>query len=257
MPKYLKQVGELMNEALVGLQLYTVRDQTAQNFAETVRSVAQIGYASVEFAGYGNLTPREMAVLLKDTGLKAAGSHVALSRLQENLDYEINYALEIGCSNVIIPWLEPKWRSAEGFRELAPFLNEVGRRCKEQGITFAYHNHDFEFAQVNGEYILDILLNTIEPDLLKLELDTYWVAYAGVDPIDYLHKHVGRIKLVHLKDMTPEHTFTEVGDGTLNIKGIVEAAQATGVQWYIVENDAPTIPSLESAQRSWENLRTI
>src|SRR5579862_1711650 len=160
-----------MNKAVVGLQLYTVRDRTVQDFAGTIRDVAQIGYAGVEFAGYGGLSAHDMASLLKELGLRVAGSHVPLVRLQEHLAEEISYALAVGCPTIIMPWLEPKWRSAAGFRELAPFFNEVGRRCQDNGLAFAYHNHDFEFAQDNGQYLLDILLDSIDANLLKLELD--------------------------------------------------------------------------------------
>ena len=115
----------------------------------------------------------------------------------------------------------------------------------------------FEFAPSDGVYLLAILLNETDPALVALELDVYWGAYAGVDPITYLHMRAGRVPLVHLKDMTPQRTFTEVGDGTLDIQGIIEAAQQVGTQWYVVENDAPVIPSLESARRSRENLQTL
>ena len=164
---------------------------------------------------------------------------------------------ELGCPFLVLPWLAPELRTAEAMRRLAPRFNEIGRRCRERGVTFGYHNHAFEFAQSNGTYLLDILLNETDPALVALELDVYWAAYAGVDPIRYLHTRADRVPLVHLKDMTPQRTFTEIGDGTLDIQGIIEAAQQVGTQWYVVENDAPVIPSLESARRSRENLHTL
>jgi sugar phosphate isomerase/epimerase len=249
--------GDAMSKPVVGLQLYTVRDQTAQDFKHTIHRVARIGYKAVEFAGYGNLTSKEMTALLKEAGLQAAGTHVGLAALEQDLDRELNYCVDIGCSLLIIPHLGPEWRNADRFRALAVRMNEMGRRGQERGITLVYHNHDFEFAQSDGQYLLDILLEATDPALVKLELDTYWAAYAGVDPIAYMHRHAGRIALVHLKDMTPERTFTEVGDGTLDIAGYCKAAQESGAQFYIVENDKPAIPSLDSARRSLENLSRI
>ncbi|SRR6266567_9356084 len=246
-----------MSSPSIALQLYTVRDETARDFRATVREVARIGYAGVEFAGYGGLTATETVSLLNETGLKAAGSHVSLSTLENQLADEINYCRAIGCSYLVVPSFPSEWYNAQQFHALAPSLNEIGRRCHEQGITFAFHNHYNEFLPAEGHYLLDILLTETDPAFVQLELDTYWAAYAGVDPIAYLKQYTGRIPLIHLKDMTPERTFTEVGDGQLDIKGFRQAAQEVGTQWYIVENDAPVLPSLESARRSFENLQRL
>lgn len=241
----------------VALQLYTVRDETARDFVGTVRRVAEIGYRAVEFAGYGGLSAREMATLLRETGLKAASTHVGLAALEKNLEGEIDYCLEIGCQYLIMPWLPPELRTPEYFRTLAPRLNEWGVRCHERGLHFGYHNHDFEFVPHDGKYLLDSLLEVTNDVLFKLELDVYWAAYAGVDPASYIQQHSGRIPLIHVKDMTPDRTFTEVGDGTLNLEHVIQIARANGTQWFVVENDRPTIPSLESARRSLENLKKM
>jgi sugar phosphate isomerase/epimerase len=246
-----------MSKLAIGLQLYTVRDQTAQDFRATIRAVAQMGYTGVEFAGYGDLSPTEVAALLQETGLQAAGTHVRFATLEQDLDGEIAYCLAIGCPYLVAPSLPREQYSAEGFRALAPRMNEIGSLCHERGITFVFHNHYDEFKRSNGSYLLDLLLDATDPALVKLELDTYWAAYAGVDPIAYLNRRAGRVPLIHLKDMTPERSFTEVGAGTLDIPGYQQAAQNAGTRWYIVENDAPVLPSLESARRSVEYLRTL
>ncbi len=246
-----------MDITSVALQLYTVRDETAKNFTETVRRVAELGYKGVEFAGYGGLSASAMKALLSNTGLRAVSTHVGLQALEQNLRQEIAYCQEIGCAFLVLPWLAPEQRTIERFRQLAPQLNEFGRQCQEAGITFCYHNHDFEFVQHNGETFMDILLAQTDATLVKLECDMYWAAYAGVDPATFLRQHSGRIPLVHLKDMTAERTFTEVGDGILNIASLVEVARANGTQEFIVENDAPTMPSLESARRSLENIQSF
>ncbi|MEO6893064.1 MAG: sugar phosphate isomerase/epimerase [Ktedonobacteraceae bacterium] len=246
-----------MNTTSVALELYTVRDETARDFAGTLRRVAEMGYPAVEFAGYGGLTSKEMAALLAETGLRAVATHVGLAVLEQDLEAAISYCLEIGCSLLVIPWLAPELRNAASIRSLAPRFNEMGRRCREHGVTFGYHNHDFEFQQSDGEYLLDILLKETDPALVTLELDVYWAAYAGVDPIAYLRRYAGRVPLVHLKDMSADRTYTEVGDGLLDIAGICKAGQESGVQWYAVEHDQPRMPSLESARRSLENLRRM
>lgn len=240
---------------IVALQLYTVRDETALDFKQTVRRVAEIGYAGVEFAGYGDLTSKDMATLLGETGLKAVGTHVGLAALDSDLERQIDYSLEIGCSLLVLPWIDKQLLlNEESFKQLTAKLNTFGQHCKEHNLTFGYHNHNFEFEKVGNETLLERLTTATDPELVKLELDTYWAAYAGFDPISLIQQYTGRIASLHLKDMTPERTFTEVGAGTLDIAGYTEAGQAAGVTIYIVENDKPAIPSLESARRSYENM---
>lgn len=244
----------------IALQLYTVRDETAKDFANTLRRVAALGYTAVEFAGYGDLSGQQMRALLTETGLQALSSHVPLDHLKHHCEREIEYAQTIGCSFIVVPWLAPAQRTAETWPALTETLNSIGQAARAQGITLCYHNHDFEFAPFgadNSTFVLDYLLDHTDPASVSLELDTYWAAYAGVDPINYLHQHHGRVPLVHIKDMTPERTFTEAGAGTLPISAIVAAARAGGAQGYIVENDQPSIPSLESAERSLLFLRSL
>jgi len=246
-----------MDTTSIALELYTVRDETARDFAGTLRRVAEIGYTAVEFAGYGGLSAGEMTSLLVETGLTAAATHVGLDALEGAPNDAIAYCGAIGCHYLVLPGLPADRRGPDDLRALAPRLDDIGRRCQAQDITFAYHNHDWEFARHDGAPLLDILLDATDSALVTLELDTYWAAYAGVDPVYYLHHRGGRVPLAHLKDMTPERTFTEVGDGTLDTPAIIAAARAAGAQWYIVENDKPAIPSLESARRSLDNLRAM
>ncbi|GHO90402.1 sugar phosphate isomerase [Reticulibacter mediterranei] len=244
----------------IALQLYTVRDETARDFVGTLRHVSELGYTAVEFAGYGGLSIPQMQELLAETGLQALSTHVSLESLEQRFEQEAAYALSIGCPSLIVPWLPPSQRTMEAFTALAGTLNRLGSKAKARGLTLGYHNHDFEFAPMSDEnptLVLDYLIEQTDPASVSFELDTYWAAFAGVDPVEYLQRHAGRVTLVHLKDMTPERTFTEVGAGILPIAEIVAAARTSGVQSFLVENDQPRIPSLESAQRSLQFLRML
>jgi sugar phosphate isomerase/epimerase len=244
-----------LNNLQVALQLYTVRDETKRDFAGTLRRVAQIGYAGVEFAGYGDLTSQEMQALLAETGLRGVSTHLGLDALQDSqLEASIRYCLDIGCSFIVLPSLATEWRTRESIQALAPRLNAIGQRCQEHGIIFAYHNHDFEFTRVEGVYLLDYLLQATDPALVKVELDVYWAAHAGVDPVLYLQAHADRVVLLHLKDMAADRSMTEVGKGMLDMPGICAFARVRGL-WGIVEHDHPQIPSLESAKISLEYFR--
>ena len=244
-----------MNNLQIALQLYTVRDETQRDFTGTLRRVAQMGYRGVEFAGYGNLTSQEMSALLAETGLRAASTHLALQALQgPQLEASMRYCRDIGCPFIVLPSLPHEQRTREGIQGLAPQLNAIGQCCQEQGIGFAYHNHDFEFARVDGSYLLDYLLQATDPSLVKIELDIYWAAYAGVDPVAYLHTLGDRVALIHLKDMAADRSMTEVGKGILDMQEICAFAQTRSL-WGFVEHDHPHIPSLESARTSLEYFK--
>ena len=232
--------------------MYTVRDETSHDFVGTLRRVARIGYAGVEFAGYGNLNSTEMSALLAETRLKAVSTHLGLDALESpQLDASINYCKDIGCSFIVLPSLPKEYRTQEGIRALAPRLDAIGRQCLEHGITFGYHNHDFEFTRVGAIYLLDYLLQTTDPSLVKIELDVYCAAYAGVDPVSYLEELADSVVLVHLKDMAADRSMPELGKGILKMQQKSAFAQARGL-WGFVEHDHPQIPSLESARISFE-----
>lgn len=244
-----------MNNLQVALELYTVRDETRHDFTGTLQRVANIGYAGVEFAGYGNLNSTEMSALLAQTKLKAVSTHLRLDELEgPQLDASIRYCKDIGCSFIVLPSLPKEYRTQEGIKALAPRLDAIGQQCQKQAITFGYHNHDFEFTKVGAIYLLDYLLQNTDPSLVKIELDVYWVAHAGVDPVSYLQELADRVILLHLKDMAADRSMTEVGKGILDMQQICAFAQAHGL-WGIVEHDHPQIPSLESARISFEYFK--
>lgn len=244
-----------MQYTQVALQLYTVRDETKRDFEGTLRRVAQMGYTGVEFAGYGNLSAQAMAALLTETGLAVAGTHVGLDSLTgEKLGDSIRYCRAIQCPVIVLPSLAQEWRTLDGIRALGPRLNSIGQRCRDEGIDFGYHNHDFEFVPIEGRTFLEHLLEITDPDLVKIELDVYWAAYAGHDPLALLNRLDKRVALIHFKDMAPDRSMTEVGKGILGMPGLIAFARQHGL-WAVVENDYPVLPSLESAKVSLEYFR--
>jgi len=244
-----------MHYTQVALELYTVRDETKRDFEGTLRQVAQMGYAGVEFAGYGDLAAQAMAELLAETGLKVAGTHVGLDGLTgEKLDASISYCRSIGCPVMVLPSLPRASRTLDGIRALGPQLNSIGLRCRDEGIGFGYHNHDFEFTRIEGHTLLEHLMEITDPALVKIELDVYWAAYAGHDPLALLNRLGERVALIHFKDMFPDRSMTEVGKGILDMKNMTAFVQQHGI-WAVVEHDHPTLPSLESARVSLEYFR--
>ena len=146
----------------VALQLYTVRDETEKDFIGTLEKVAEMGYKGVEFAGFGDIPASRMKATLDRLGLKAVGSHTGPDLLKEKLDEVIKYNLEIGNKYIICPWAP--FETKDDYVNAACLFNKIGARCKDSGLQFAYHNHDFEFKVFDGEYGLEILYNGTKPE---------------------------------------------------------------------------------------------
>ena len=240
----------------IALQLYTVRDESAKDFVGTLRRVAEIGYAGVEFAGYGGLSAQELRAVLSDLGLQVAGVHAGADELRDTPDAVIDYQHEIGNSFVTIGWMAGHDDLA-GWQEEAALLNQFGANLKKHDLQLCYHNHAHELAPADGVRGLDLLYQYTDPTLLQAELDLYWLQKGGANPVDYVRRYAGREPLLHVKDMAAdaEGSFTEFGTGILDWDAIFTAAQNAGVRWYIVEQDICQRPSLESAAISFNNLQ--
>jgi len=244
----------------VALQLYTVREETARDFVGTLEQVAGIGYVGVELAGYGPLSPEELRAKLAALGMVVAGSHIALARLENELPAVIAECRILGCPTVVCPILPQERRTEVGFRDLAVALNRIGALVQAEGLAFCYHNHAFEFeTTIDGLTTYDWLAVHTDPALVHLELDAFWAQKAGHDPAALLAQYVGRVPLVHLKDMTADaaQTFAPVGAGSVDFAPIFAAAERGGVHWYIVEQDKAEGSAITAARTSWENLRAM
>ena len=251
-----------MAKLSISLQLYTVRDLTAKDFAGTIKEVARIGYRFVELAGYGNLkTAGEAKEVLDDNGVGVSGAHAAIEALESDLNKVMDESDVVGNKNIICPWMpEARRKDAAGWKDVGHALDRIGRACHERGFEFAYHNHSFEFQKFSGKYGYDILWENSTPHLLKAEVDTYWIKHGGEEPVAYIEKLGTRVLLLHLKDMEkgPDKRFAPVGTGILDFKGIIAAAEKNGVKYGAVEQDnCYERPPLEAIKISFENLKKM
>ncbi|MCL6457795.1 MAG: sugar phosphate isomerase/epimerase [Gorillibacterium sp.] len=249
-----------MTKIPVGLQLYTLRDETAKDFPGTLKKVAELGFQVVEFAGYGGIPATEMKQLLDELGLKAISSHVGYDLLLGDLEGQIAYAKEIGIEYLVLPWFEQeKLQEESEYKVAVASFRTIAEKVTEAGLTFLYHNHAFEFAKLGGEFILDRLYREIDESVLKAELDLYWVKKAGLDPKEYLLSYKGRVPIIHVKDMAgdEEGFFAEVGQGIIDYPAIFEVAPSAGVKYYLVEQDVCKRPALESIKMSIDYLKSI
>ena len=265
----------------IALQLYTVRDELKADFEGTLKKVKALGYDGVEFAGLFGKSADEVKKMCEEIGLVPISAHVPFVDMMENPQLLETYA-EIGCKYVVIPYLTEEYRPGEEkFAEVIEGAKLLGSKANELGMKLCYHNHDFEFTKINGEYALDILYKEVSQDLLQTELDTCWVNIGGEDPAQYIRKYSGRCEVVHLKDFVGGKTenmyaligidedekkdtgvkfeFRPVGYGVQNFHDILEAAKDAGALWVVVEQDQPSMGKtpMECAEMSINYLKSL
>lgn len=245
----------------VAVQVYSVRDDAAKDFAGTMKKIKEIGYDGVELAGLYGLSPAEIKTAIADAGLVPLSAHVPFETLEADLEGTVGQYAEIGVKFIAIPYLTEEDRpGGPKFEKNVEFFGEIAKACKAHGILTLYHNHDFEFFKMpNGQYALDYIYSSIPADLLQTEIDTCWVKVAGEDPAAYIKKYTGRSPVVHLKDFYKEgrpanlykligtdvkeeeshgvFEFRPVGSGMQDFPSILEASVEAGAQWVVVEQD--------------------
>ena len=273
-----------MKKFKVGLQLFSVRNEMEKDMEDTLKRVKDMGYDNVEFAGYFGKTAEEVKELLDKYGLDCASVHQGIDPFREQGQPAYDYIKTIGVSYDAIPGYNIKYYLDDLDGTIERFT-EVGKRMKENGIQLLYHNHDFEFRKIDGEYIMDKLYRTIPEQYLQPEFDTCWIHYAGINPSEYIKQYDGRCKVLHLKDFIcknisdgpiydiikeaderssvetrPERgfEFRPVGYGVQNFEEIIKSAEDIGVEYLIVEQDAsPSGNPLSDAKKSREYLKSI
>jgi sugar phosphate isomerase/epimerase len=229
---------------VIGIQLYTLREMLKENFEETLEIIASIGYSTIEAAGYADRKfygyyPKEYKNILNDFGLIPVSSHAKFT--VADAPYVIEDTLESGANYLVYPWLaENQRKTIDDYKQLAGEFNIIGELCKKEGLTFAYHNHAFEFEEMNGVIPYNVLLENTEPDLVSMELDLYWIMRGGFNPKEYFEIFQGRFKLWHVKDMTDtsEMDFAPVGQGILNFQAIFRLKELAGLEYAFVEQDS-------------------
>lgn len=247
-----------MKREQIALQMYTVREQAMKDMQGTLRQVAGMGYRAVEFAGYGGVAAPDLRETLDECGLRAASAHVPFEGWTEP-ERVLADLHTLGCFHAVLPMMSPEHRESEAaVARFAEELNRLGEACEREGVAFSYHNHDFEFAPLGDATAWDVLARETDPRLVGLELDVYWVRYAGVDPEPLIGDLADRISLLHLKDMAPddERSDAPVGEGTMPWEELLVAGDAARVEWYIVEQDHPR-DALDDVRRSLMNLEQM
>lgn len=248
-----------MREKLA-VQLYTLRKECQRHFPEVLRTLASRGWAGVQFAGFHDYDPRELASVLNETGLKAAGLHVGFDQIANNLEQIVIEAELLRTRDIICPSVPPSMRNESGYRQIKRTLRGAAARLGEKGFRISYHNHAYEFdTTVDGRNALDFMLNPAEDNPILAEIDVYWIRKIGLDPTSYIETYTGRMPIIHLKDMTNDdrQTYAEIGTGCIDFKPILQWGERSGVEWYVVEQDVCPRDAMDCVDTSYTHIMRL
>ncbi|MCU9614846.1 sugar phosphate isomerase/epimerase [Caldibacillus lycopersici] len=240
-------------------QLYTVREELKRGIDPVFKELKEMGWNAVQLsalpAGYD---PEEVARALKENQLKAAGIHISIDRLANDLDNVLEEVSLYETKDIVCPYLPDQYRTVEGYEKVKTLLNEVAK--KAPGYRISYHNHDFEFkTEINEKSALEYLLEPASDNKILAEIDVFWVKKGGKDPVQFLQPYANRMPIIHLKDMTndDQQTFAAVGTGVIDFAPILDWCEKSGVEWYAVEQDVCPGNPMDSLRTSLENLNQL
>lgn len=273
-----------MNNMKIGLQLYSIRDKMENDLDYALGKVKEIGYDYVEFAGYFDRSAEQITAILEKYDLKCISVHQGLDFYQQKGQQAIEYVKALGAEYSVIPWYDAKTLK-NNFSQTMDFFAEYGKMLYDGGLKMLYHNHDFEFDKLDGEFIIDKMYSTVDQKYLNPEFDTCWIKYAGSEPVEYLKKYRDRINIVHIKDFWAnklangpvyalidnegnpisntssqqrDFEFRPVGSGIQDVKAIMDTCKDIGVDYVIVEQDEwYDRDSLQDAKKSRDFLKSI
>lgn len=252
----------------IALQLYSCRDKlgSPQDQLQVLEQVAEMGYDGVEFfcvdgqTPYGTMDPHLLRDALKETGLEGLNVHLhlPLEKWFGGLEQALSYAKEVGLSAITLPYLPPELRQEDVHRRLIDQFPHIAEQCRNYGLHFLYHNHDFEMEPGMG---FPTLLEALtEPEGVRLELDTFWAFFKGQSPTALMERLGSKLTYIHVKDYLElsdfwSMQFTAIGTGIMDNAAIVKKAEQMRLPWVVVEQDNSSIDTLESARQSVVNLK--
>ncbi|MBS1682814.1 MAG: sugar phosphate isomerase/epimerase [Bacteroidetes bacterium] len=250
------------NKMKIGLQLYTLRDVINKDVLGTLQQIASFGYQELESYGYTDgklfgLPIKEVATMTSDLGMKITSGHYGID-LFTDWERAANDAKEIGCSNMVVPSLpQANRQNLDSIKKTCEQMNRQAEVCKKYEIQFGYHNHADEFAVIEGKTVYEWMLSLLDPKLVSMEMDIYWVTYAGQNPLKWFENYSGRFQQWHVKDMskTDRKRNADLGTGTIDFKAIFAKANLAGLKHFYIEQETYPSSSMESAKVCADNVK--
>jgi len=249
----------------VGLQLYSLRDVINKDPKGVLKSVADFDYKELETYGHKEgklfgMPYKEYGEYVKSLGMKTVSGHYGMDLVTGNWEQSCIEAKELGQQYVVVPWLnETYYKTIDDLKKTCATINKAAEVAKKVGIQLGYHNHAFEFKQVDGQMIYDVMLKEFDPKLVSLEMDIFWVVNANQDPIAMIEKNPGRYEQWHVKDMNKDdrNKNADVGTGTIDFKRIFSLAKKSGMKHFYIEQESYPGSSSDSVKSSIKNLLGI
>lgn len=248
-------------KGIIGVQLYSVRDDMRKDPLGSLKKVAAMGYEYVEHANYVDrkfygYTPQEFRKVLDDLGLKMISGHTVMGRqhrdearndFSDSWKYTVDDAAVLGQRYVVSPSMDNSMRSKyDDFMHYMEIFNKCGELCRKQGMKFGYHNHDFEFSEkLNNEKLFDIMMRTMDPDKVVVQLDMGNLYNGGAVALDVVRQYPGRFENLHVKDEiaasegSDKYESTIIGKGIVNAREVIDlATKIGGTEVYIIEQES-------------------
>ncbi|MDD2591102.1 MAG: TIM barrel protein, partial [Fermentimonas sp.] len=239
-----KQEAVVENKKDIYIQLYSVRDDIKADYTGTIAAVAEMGYTGVEAAGYNDgkfydMSPADFKKSIEDAGMTVLSSHAGrpLADPAADTNWEETWAWwdtaiqahkEAGMKYLVVAWI-PTPKTLVDLQAYCDYFNQIGEKCNAAGIRFGYHNHNFEFTEIEGEMMYDYMINNTDPDKVFYQMDVYWVGQGGQDPVAYMNKYPGRFEILHIKDEL------EIGkSGQVDFEAIYNNAEVAGAKYMVV-----------------------
>jgi sugar phosphate isomerase/epimerase len=245
----------------VAVQLYTLRDftQTPADIATTLKRVRKLGYQAVQASALGPIEDDELVKILKGEGLTLCATHEDCDMILNQPHAVVLKLKKLGCKYTAYPYPRGIDFSDEAqIHALAAKLDAAGAVLREAGQVLTYHNHAIEFIKFHGKLALEIIYGETAPQNLQAEIDTYWVQYGGGNPVEWCQRLAGRLPLLHMKDYMfmkeNKHEMAEIGVGNLDWKAIIAAAEKSGCEWFIVEQDYCPADPFDSLKASFDYI---
>ena len=257
----------------MGYQLYSIRDEMAKDPVGTLKALKAMGYEDFELYGYDDKNDKfygfkssELKKILDDLGLTITSGHYGFSDYLEKSNEELKAFVDrciIGAKQldnkyITWPWIAPEQRTMDHFQLMAHKLNIIGNRVNKAGLGFAYHNHGFEFEDHDGENGFEILSKYTDPELVKFQMDMYWVMHSSnFTPKEIVEMHPGRVVMWHIKDMDKvTRDYTELGNGSIDYINLLPDPEKSGLEYYYIEQGGNyTVDSRTSAEASAEYFK--
>jgi sugar phosphate isomerase/epimerase len=216
------------------IQLYSVRQEVwRKGLPHVLWRLGKIGYTGVEFAGYGDLPVDEVISMLKEHGLKSAGTHVGLDTLEWAFEHEMAYNKALGTELIIVP--SAPFSNPEEVRQTAKRLNALAPKVKAHGFRFAFHNHGVEFERDGANYRIEDMMELC-PEV-DIQLDVFWASKMGCDCNAFVKKHAPRVISLHIKQYDESGESADLGDGVLDFKSIIQNGLDCGIGNFVHEQE--------------------